>query len=364
MSVARLELVLRLVGGALVGAAAWESGRTQLVSSVPILSSWPYLSYLVPALLALVGFVLGFRLTPFVTTRPFFWLLHKVTSMPTEDILVSTGGFFVGLLIGVPLIWPLSLLPLVGLFLPTISSLVLGYLGMRVFMRNQKEVLRLLIRQRDDGRSPGPAAAPSRVLVDTSAIIDGRIADIAAAGFLPGPLIVPRFVLHELQRVADSPDPVRRARGRHGFEILERLGKQPRTPLEILESDGDDGLDVDTQLMRLARTMGAAIATTDFNLNRHATIAHLAVLNVNELANAVKAIAIPGEELELRIIQEGKEYGQGIGYLADGTMVVVENGRRYLHGDVTVVVQRVLQKAEGRMVFAQLKGPHEGRAAS
>lgn len=364
MSIARLELVLRLVGGVLVGVAAWEAGRTQLTSFLPFLASWTYLLFLVPALLAVVGFVLGFRLTPYLTTRPFFWLLHNVTSMPVEDILVSAGGFFVGLLIGVPLIWPLSLLPLVGLFLPTISSLVLGYLGMRVFMRNQKEVLRLLFRRRDADSSAGAGPESTRVLVDTSAVIDGRIADIAAAGFMPGPLVVPRFVLHELQRVADSPDPLRRARGRHGFEILERLGKSPRTPLEILEADGDDGQDVDAQLMRLAKSMRAAIATTDFNLNRHATIARIAVLNVNELANAVKSLAVPGEELALRILQEGKEYGQGIGYLPDGTMVVVENGRRHLQEDVTVVVQRVLQKAEGRMIFAQLKAPREGRAAS
>ena len=363
MSVARLELVLRLLGGILLSAAAWEAGRNQLVSSIPVLSSWSYLAYLAPLLLSLVSFALGFRLTPYLTTRPFFWLLHKVTHMPMVDILVAAGGLFVGLVIGVPLIWPLSLLPFLGGYLPIVVILVLGYLGMTTFMSHKREVLQVLSLPRELGRfrSGGDAG---KVLVDTSAIIDGRIADIASTGFVPGPLVVPRFVLHELQKIADSADPLRRARGRRGLDILDRLQKQQRLPIEILEAELEDGHDVDSQLVRLAGSMKGSIATNDYNLNRVAAIQGINVLNVNELANAVKSMVLPGQEMALRVIQEGKEYGQGIGYLEDGTMVVVENGRRHLNADVQVVVMRVLQTAAGRMVFAQAKASQEGRAAS
>jgi uncharacterized protein YacL len=363
MSVARVELVLRLLGGILLGAVAWEAGRNQLVASIPLLSSWPYLSYLVPALLAVVAFALGYRLTHYLTTRPFFWLLHKVTQMPMDEILAAAGGLFVGLVLGLPLVWPLSLLPFVGGFLPIVAILVMGSLGIRTFTAHKREVFQLLRFPRDDGARQAASNQP-KVLVDTSAIIDGRIADIAATGFIPGPLVVPRFVLHELQSIADSADPLRRARGRRGLDILNQLQKQPRVPLEILESDLEDGQGVDRYLVRLAGVMKAAIATTDYNLNQVASIEGISVLNVNELANAIKSIVLPGEEMALRIIQEGKEQGQGVGYLADGTMVVVENGRRHLHADVEVVVMRVRQTPQGRMVFAQPKASQEGRAAS
>jgi uncharacterized protein YacL len=175
---------------------------------------------------------------------------------------------------------------------------------------------------------------------------------------------VPRFVLQELQGIADSADPIRRGRGRRGLDILGQLQRDQRVPLEILETELEGGQGVDAQLVRLSAAMRAVIATTDYNLNQVASIEGISVLNVNELANAVKAIVRPGEELALRIIQEGREYGQGVGYLDDGTMVVVEQGRRHLNRDVEVVVMRVLQKPAGRMVFAQLKSSQEGRAAS
>src|SRR5919199_2806702 len=225
MNVARLELAFRLLGGALMGAAAWEIGRDQLASVLSFLSSWPYLGYPIAFLLALIGFVLGFAFTPLLTTRPFFWLLHKVTHTPMVDVLVAAGGLFVGLLIGMPLIWPLSLLPFLGGFLPIAAILALGYLGMTTVLTHKREVLSFLSRPREVGRWRSGADQP-RLLVDTSAIIDGRIADIATTGFLPGPLVVPRFVLHELQRIADSADSMRRARGRRGLDVLDRLQRQ------------------------------------------------------------------------------------------------------------------------------------------
>jgi uncharacterized protein YacL len=363
MSVERLELVLRFIGGILAGATAWEVGRNQLVSSIPVLSSWSYLTYFVLCLLGVVCFGAAFALTPHLTTRPFFWLLQKAVHTPMMDIVAAAGGLFIGLLIGVLLAWPLSLLPVFGGFLPIVASLVLGYLGMTTVMSHKREVAQALSFPRGAARSRGEASS-SKVLVDTSAIIDGRIADISGSGFLPGPLLLPRFILHELQKIADSADPVRRGRGRRGLDVLDRLQKQLRSPLEVLESELDSGQDVDSQLVRLAQSTGSSIITTDYNLNRVAGIQGVEVLNINELANAVKSVVLPGEELAIRVIQEGKEYGQGVGYLEDGTMVVVENGRGYMNESIEIIVLRVLQTNAGRMVFAQPKRSHNAQAAS
>jgi uncharacterized protein YacL len=191
--------------------------------------------------------------------------------------------------------------------------------------------------------------------VDTSAIIDGRIADISHTGFIPGSLIIPRFVLDELQHIADSYDAVRRNRGRRGLEILTRLQKESNIPVEIPEMDLKDVKDVDSKLVKMAKIFGCALITNDFNLNRVAEFQGVQVLNINELAKAVRPVVLPGEEMEVRIIQEGKEAGQGVGFLDDGTMIVVEGGRRHINSNLDVVVTRVLQTAAGRMIFAHPK---------
>jgi uncharacterized protein YacL len=190
-------------------------------------------------------------------------------------------------------------------------------------------------------------------VVDTSAVIDGRIVDIVATGFILGTLIVPRFVLDELQRIADSPDAMRRNRGRRGLEMLSALQKDAVSPVEISEATYPEVTEVDAKLMAYARDTGAAILTNDYNLNRVADLQGIRVLNTNELANAVKSVVHPGEEMHVRIIQEGKEAGQGVGYLDDGTMIVVEGGVRFMNQDLPVNVTRVLQTVAGRMIFAQ-----------
>jgi uncharacterized protein YacL len=194
------------------------------------------------------------------------------------------------------------------------------------------------------------------VVVDTSAIIDGRIADIAEAGFLQGTLVVPRVVLEELQRIADSPETMRRARGRRGLEIVGRLQKEDRIPVEIADETHPEIPEVDAKLVAMARARSGIILTNDFNLNRVAEIQGLRVMNVNSLANAMKPAVLPGEELRVRVIQEGKEAGQGVGFLDDGTMIVVEGGARHLDREIGVVVTRVLQTVAGRMIFAQPRG--------
>ena len=206
---------------------------------------------------------------------------------------------------------------------------------------------------------PRTAAATSAggppKLIDTSAIVDGRIVDIVETGFLEGVLVVPRFVLRELQAIADSMDPLKRTRGRRGFDVLSRL--QELSSFEISERDYDDMAmgNVDARLVRLAQELSAKLVTNDYNLNRVAHVEGVAVLNVNELANAVKPVVLPGEELHVAVIREGKEGHQGVGYLEDGTMIVVEHGRRLIGEETDVVVTSVLQTVAGRMIFAKPK---------
>jgi uncharacterized protein YacL len=194
-----------------------------------------------------------------------------------------------------------------------------------------------------------------KILVDTSAIIDGRIADISETGFLFGSLVVPRFVLEELQHIADSADSMRRNRGRRGLEILQRLQRDPAITVEISDADPEAIHEVDAKLVKLARQWHCPIITNDFNLNRVAELQGVKVLNINELAHAVKPILLPGEEMSVKIMQDGKEPGQGVGYLDDGTMIVVEGGKAYMGSAVDVTVTRVLQTVAGRMIFAHPK---------
>jgi uncharacterized protein YacL len=191
------------------------------------------------------------------------------------------------------------------------------------------------------------------ILVDTSVIIDGRISDIAQTGFLVGELLIPRFVLDELQHIADSADALRRQRGRRGMEILADLQESKTIPVRISDIDVEGTREVDSKLVILARQLSCPILTNDYNLNRVAEIQGVPVLNINELANSVKAVLLPGETVEVKIIQEGKERGQGVGYLSDGTMVVVEDGKDRMNEDVTSTVTKVLQTAAGRMIFAK-----------
>jgi uncharacterized protein YacL len=209
------------------------------------------------------------------------------------------------------------------------------------------------IRRPSSAESSGPTRGEPRIVVDTSAIIDGRIAEIVESGFIYGTLVIPRFVLDELQHIADSSDALRRNRGRRGLEILNRMQKEPATPVEIVEDDVPDVTEVDAKLVALARARSRVILTNDFNLNRVAELQGVRVMNINSLANAVKPAVLPGEEIRVRVIQEGKEAGQGVGFLDDGTMIVVEGGARHIDRDLDVAVTRVLQTVAGRMIFAQ-----------
>jgi len=208
-------------------------------------------------------------------------------------------------------------------------------------------------RSAERGVSPG--AGPRAKILDTSVIIDGRVADICEAGFLEGPLVLPQFVLKELQQIADSSDPLKRNRGRRGLDVLRRIQQIPDLDIQIVDTDFPRVREVDTKLVLLAKEIGAKVMTNDFNLNKVAELQGVGVLNINELANAVKPIVLPGEEMSVFILKEGKEYGQGVGYLDDGTMVVVDHARDRIGHNVSVSVTSVLQTTAGRMIFTKLR---------
>lgn len=204
---------------------------------------------------------------------------------------------------------------------------------------------------RSKGRDNGTATV-TPILVDTSAIIDGRIEGVARTGFIPGMLLVPRFVLHELQHIADSSDPMRRGRGRRGLEMLNSIRESGIAELQVIDDDVEGVKEVDAKLVRLARNLGAKVLTTDYNLNRVASVEGVRVLNVNELSNAIRPVVLPGEHMQVQVVQPGKERGQGVGYLPDGTMIVVDGGDKLLGRDVAIEITRVLQTVAGKMLFA------------
>ena len=266
----------------------------------------------------------------------------------------ATIGLVVGLVVAALISVPLfNLDGWMSWGLPLAITGALGTLGLLIGAGRERDMRRFL--PHDTGTESYANALTGNILVDTSAIIDGRIADLGQTGFLQGTLVIPGFVLDELRHIADSSNALRRNRGRRGLEALAKIRKETTVPIQVLDAALRNGDEVDGQLVKLAKAMEAPILTTDFNLNRVAEVHGIRVLNVNELANALKPMVIPGEDLTVNIIQEGKEMGQGVAYLDDGTMVVVEGGRRYLNSLHDVTVTRVLQTAAGRIIFAQPK---------
>ncbi len=346
------EFISRIVGMILLAAGGIFFG-------LYIASQFGIEPYQMAAVFFLVGALTGLVLTPYITVRPFLALRNLIRQTPTQQLLAGTMGLVVGLVVAALLAYPLSLLPApFSQILPFVTALLFGYLGIMVMTTRQNDIFTLL-RERGDERTKKKAKPSAMgvtpVLLDTSVIIDGRIADISKTGFIEGEMLVPRFVLNELQHIADSSDALRRRRGRRGLEMLRHLQDDSVTPVRIIDRDVKNVQEVDDKLVILGKEMQAPIVTNDYNLNRVAQLQGVRVLNINELANAVKALFLPGESLEVEIIQEGKEARQGVGYLDDGTMVVVEDGKSRIGETVDVTVTKVLQTAAGRMLFARLE---------
>jgi uncharacterized protein YacL len=330
--------------------------------------------------IAVICAIAAFILTPYITVVPYQWVRDKIHTTSASDLVAAAIGLAIGLILAVLLAIPLQYLPFgMGQVAPFLGAVIFGYVGLTAAVLRKNDVAHLFQsatlrrRERDDERDgrdtprergkkrdqdkdsqSSSASSPTlmQILLDTSTIIDGRIADISQTGFIIGTLVVPRFVLNELQRIADSADTMRRNRGRRGLEILNRLQKDATVPIEIIDTDVEGIADVDGKLVQMARDVHCPIITNDFNLNRVAELQGVKVLNINELANAIKPVLLPGEEIHIKIMQDGKELGQGVGYLDDGTMIVVENGRQYMNMTIEVTVTRVLQTVAGRMIFA------------
>jgi uncharacterized protein YacL len=347
-----IEFIFRLVGMVLLAVGGVYLGVVLSAAAGTPPELWGVVFALLGALVGLVG-------TPFITTRPARALRGQIMQLPASALLAGMTGLVVGLIVAGLLSFPLSLLPRpFGQVLPMIGAVVFAWLGISVFIMRQRDIFSLF-RSRLTGRlaaeGAGTANEGRSVLLDTSVIIDGRIADISRTGFISGTILVPKFVLNELQHIADSPDALRRNRGRRGLEVLNRLRNEATVPVRFTDQDVPGVRDVDDKLVILAKQLNCAIVTNDYNLNHVAQLQGVSVLNINELANAVKAVFLHGEALSVKIIQEGREPGQGVGYLDDGTMVVVDEGRYHINADVNVVVTKVLQTTAGRMIFARLE---------
>lgn len=341
----RLELLVRIVVGLIFAFLGWQVGNVLVnLGQVPV---EPRLLFG----LAAAGMGLGLLLAPWLTIKPLFSLWRFLKRLSARRLLAAVLGLALGLAVSLPLAYALSFLPApLGAVSPLLGSLALGFLGILIFVVREDDIAGLI--------SPrffreGAGSSDRAVLLDTSIIIDGRIKDVSQTGFIERSMLVPRFILDELQHIADSPDTLRRNRGRRGLDILNWLQKESKVPLRITDAEVSEAREVDAKLVALARRLRAPILTNDYNLNRVAELQGVRVLNINELANAVKTVFLPGETMRVEVIQEGKEPGQGVGYLDDGTMVVVENGRRFIGSRIEVVVTRVLQTVAGRMIFAQ-----------
>ena len=338
-------LLLFGFGGFAVGTRLVEGGGVSAKDSLPAI-----------LVTMLAGGLLGFVIAPWLTTRPFRGLQRRIRQAPAIDLVAVILGMALGLFIAVLLSFPLSLLPTpFRETLPLISAVVFSLLGMTTLSSRRRDLASLFGGRLSNRTLETAATSPDEryVLLDTSVIIDGRIADISRTGFISATMLVPRFVLNELQHIADSSDVLRRNRGRRGLDILNRMQKDSTAPMRITDMDVEEVREVDDKLVALAKRLRCPVLTNDYNLNRVAEIQGVTVLNVNELANAVKLVFLPGENLRVEIIQEGKEIGQGVGYLDDGTMVVIEEGRRFIGGTIEVTVTKVLQTAAGRMIFAR-----------
>jgi len=342
-----VDFFLRLIGMIVLAAVGWWVGET-------LGSQAEEMAYRYILVLSLAGAALGLLLTPYFTSRPFLAMRRLIRGMPAQQLVAAIIGLVIGLAVAALLAIPIALLPdPMDALLAFGGVVVFSYLGVSIMVMRRQDIFNVIGSRRLVGRNDGGRVDSNQVLLDTSVIIDGRIADVSRTGFIQGTMLVPRFVLNELQHIADSSDALRRNRGRRGLEMLNKLQKDSAVPIVVTDMDIDGVREVDDKLVLLAKQLHCAIVTNDYNLNRVAELQGLTVLNINELANAVRAIYLPGESMEVKIIQEGKELGQGVGYLDDGTMVVIEEGRRHIGQTIAVMVTKVLQTAAGRMIFAR-----------
>jgi len=326
-------------------------------------AAWAASPYLGMALGAIILFVFSYFVAGYIVNF-LRWIEEALIKIPVSDLLFGSFGLVGGLVIAYLVNIPLTDINiyLVSQVLPLFITILLGYFGFQVGFRRRDELMNLLNfnrKEKEKKRTPDNEALqekwPKSKILDTSVIIDGRIADICQTNFLEGTIVIPQFVLGELQHIADSSDVLKRNRGRRGLDVLNRIQKELPVNVEIYEGDFEDISEVDSKLIKLAKVIDGIVVTNDFNLNKVCDLQGVSVLNINDLANAVKPVVLPGEELMVHVIKDGKEHNQGIAYLDDGTMIVVEEGHDYIGKKIEVLITSVLQTSAGRMIFAKPK---------
>ena len=300
-------------------------------------------------------FYFGYSMIARIGNRALHQAEERLYGMPAADAAAGIAGLVVGLIVAALLYPAFHAFGAAAPWLAVLATIALGALGARFAVAKRPDITAWI----DAGRTPPVKEEPKRIyehkILDTSVIIDGRIADICKTGFLEGTLVIPEFVLEELQHIADSSDLLKRNRGRRGLDILNKIQKELDVKVLIYEGDFDEISEVDSKLVKLAKALHGKVVTNDFNLNKVCELQGVAVLNINDLANAVKPVVLPGEEIMVQVIKDGKEHGQGVAYLDDGTMIVVEGGRDYIGSHLEVLVTSVLQTSAGRMIFAKPK---------
>ena len=324
----------------------------------------------------LIGVIIGYLISSFILKQGLVIakrLERILTHIPNQELIAGTIGLLFGLIIANLIGVAFNQVPIIGPYIPIILSAIFGYSGLKIMARKGPEIYYNYVQQwGGEGtkktsrfkmfsthKSDKTTSTPK--LLDTSVIIDGRIKELCNTGFIEGPLMVPLFVLNELQIISDSADATKRNRGRRGLDILKEMQDANKVAIEVIEDDYDDLTEVDSKLMRLALDKQWKLMTNDFNLNKVARVQGIEVLNLNELANVLKPALIAGEWIRVQIMKEGKEVHQGVAYLDDGTMIVVEDGKPYVGQTVEVMVTSILQTSAGRMIFARVDGGQNGQ---
>lgn len=306
--------------------------------------------------------IILFVISPWINSlisKSMEYIEKSIQRLPAHEILFGAGGAIIGLVISSMIGSVLTHIPYIGIIISVGINILMAALGIDIAIKKREDLTALFfnlkkINTGKDKKVKTNSKSDPKIL-DTSVIIDGRIFDICQTGFVEGPLIIPNFVLEELRHIADSSDSLKRNRGRRGLDILNKIQKELSIEVQISEKDFADIAEVDSKLLKLAQILGGKVITNDYNLNKVAEFQGVPVLNINELANAIKPVVLPGEEMKIQIVKDGKESGQGIAYLDDGTMIVVEGGKKFIGEIVEVIVTSVLQTAAGRMIFAKQK---------
>lgn len=307
------------------------------------------------------GFIL-FIISPWITfiiIKIMDYVEKSIQRLPANEVISGTLGGILGLAISALFVNLLARVPVLGVPLAVVVAVIMGALGANIGLRKRDDIMNLFSGLKKAGygskdkKGKGYKADPK--ILDTSVIIDGRIFDLCQTGFIEGTLVIPNFVLEELRHIADSSDGLKRNRGRRGLDVLNKIQKELNIDVQIYEKDFPDIAEVDSKLLKLAQVLSGKVITNDYNLNKVAEFQGVPVLNINELANAIKPVVLPGEEMRIQIVKDGKESNQGVAYLDDGTMIVVEGGKKHIGEIVDVTVTSVLQTAAGRMIFAKQK---------